>query len=123
MRTVEVFLRFLALGCVCFGGPAAHIGYFHKTFTQQLKWLSEEQYSSIVALSQFLPGPGSSQVGFSIGVHRAGIVGGIAAFIGLYPSLVFTNARASFKSEQRALLYYSHDNDTDAKIAHRCCRN
>ena len=82
MRIVEVFLRFLALGCVCFGGPAAHIGYFHKIFTQQLKWLSEEQYSNIVALSQFLPGPGSSQIGFSIGLHRAGILGGVAAFIG-----------------------------------------
>jgi len=82
MRIVEVFLRFLALGCICFGGPAAHIGYFHKTFTQQLKWLSEEQYSNIVALSHFLPGPGSSQVGFSIGLHQAGILGGVAAFIG-----------------------------------------
>ena len=101
MRIVEIFLRFLALGCVCFGGPAAHIGYFHKTFTQKLKWLSEEQYSSMVALSQFLPGPGSSQVGFSIGVHRAGIVGGIAAFIGFtLPSfLLMLGLALSLKNE------------------------
>lgn len=81
-KIVEVFWRFLCLGCVSFGGPAAHIGYFHTAFVQKLKWIDEASYSRLVAFSQFLPGPGSSQVGFALGIRRAGIFGGIAAFLG-----------------------------------------
>ncbi|MES9900209.1 MAG: chromate efflux transporter [Sedimenticola sp.] len=83
MRKIwEVFWRFLALGCVSFGGPAAHIGYFQTAFVQKLKWIDEASYARLISLSQFLPGPGSSQIGFALGVRRAGIFGGLAAFIG-----------------------------------------
>ena len=87
-RIWEVFWRFLALGCVSFGGPAAHIGYFQTTFVQKLKWIDEESYARLISLSQFLPGPGSSQIGFALGLRRAGFFGGVAAFIGFtLPSL------------------------------------
>lgn len=79
---LDIFIRFLRLGCVSFGGPAAHIGYFRRYFVQQLKWLDEQEYASLVALSQFLPGPGSSQVGFAIGLKRGGLAGALAAFLG-----------------------------------------
>ncbi|MDO6618014.1 chromate efflux transporter [Shewanella sp. 10N.286.51.B2] len=78
----QIFTRFLALGLVSFGGPAAHIGYFRQTFVSELNWLDEKRYGSFVALSQFMPGPGSSQVGFAIGYHRGGLAGAIAAFLG-----------------------------------------
>jgi chromate transporter len=78
----QIFSRFLALGLISFGGPAAHIGYFRKAFVDDLQWLDGKQYSSFVALSQFMPGPGSSQVGFAIGYHRGGLLGGLAAFLG-----------------------------------------
>jgi chromate transporter len=78
----EIFCKFFILGCVSFGGPAAHIGYFRQAFVEKHKWLSDKDYGQFVALSQFLPGPGSSQVGFSIGYHRAGLSGAIAAFLG-----------------------------------------
>jgi len=78
----EIFKTFLILGCMSFGGPAAHIGYFRATFVQRLAWLNEKKYADIVALSQFLPGPGSSQVGFAIGYHRAGLMGAVCAFLG-----------------------------------------
>ncbi|MEQ9465557.1 MAG: chromate efflux transporter [Haliea sp.] len=78
----EVFWRFLLLGCVSFGGPAAHIAYFQQAFVQRLRWLDEAAYARLVALSQFLPGPGSSQVGFAIGYRRAGLPGALAAFLG-----------------------------------------
>lgn len=68
----EIFYKFFILGCMSFGGPAAHIGYFRQAFVEKNKWLSDKDYGQLVALSQFLPGPGSSQVGFSIGYHRAG---------------------------------------------------
>ena len=78
----QIFTRFLALGLISFGGPAAHIGYFRKVFVDDQQWLDSKQYSSFVALSQFMPGPGSSQVGFAIGYHRGGLLGGLAAFLG-----------------------------------------
>ncbi len=101
MTFLTVFWRFLLLGCVSFGGPAAHIGYFQRTFVESLRWISQEQYSKLVALSQFLPGPGSSQVGFSIGLHRAGLLGGMAAFIGFtLPSFLLMLLLALGSSEQ-----------------------
>lgn len=90
MQTLfEIFWRFLALGCVSFGGPAAHMGYFQKAFVQKLQWIDNERYARLISLSQFLPGPGSSQVGFAIGLRRGGIAGGIAAFLGFtLPSFI-----------------------------------
>ncbi|WP_245832278.1 chromate efflux transporter [Oceanospirillum sanctuarii] len=79
---LAVFTVFLRLGCFSFGGPAAHLGYFRKSFVEQRRWLSDKEYGALVALSQFLPGPGSSQVGFALGMKRAGLPGGVAAFIG-----------------------------------------
>lgn len=80
--SLAVFWQFLLLGLVSFGGPAAHIGYFQKAFVERLQWLDQHQYNNLISLSQFLPGPGSSQMGFAIGVQRAGLFGGIAAFLG-----------------------------------------
>lgn len=81
-KVFEVFWRFLFLGCISFGGPAAHIGYFQKVFVGKLRWLDQTSYANLISLSQFLPGPGSSQIGFAIGLRKAGIFGGIAAFVG-----------------------------------------
>jgi len=79
---LEVLLIFLKLGLSCFGGPIAHIGYFRDEFVTRRRWLDEQAYADLVALCQFLPGPASSQVGFSIGLMRAGYVGGLAAWTG-----------------------------------------
>jgi chromate transporter len=79
---LEVLLAFLKLGVTCFGGPIAHIGYFRDEFVVRRRWLDEHAYADLVGLCQFLPGPASSQVGFSIGLMRAGYRGGLAAWIG-----------------------------------------
>ena len=78
----EVAAVFLRLGMTSFGGPIAHLGYFHREFVIKRRWLDEDHYGHLVALCQFLPGPASSQVGFSLGLMRAGWLGGIAAFLG-----------------------------------------
>ncbi|BCV65427.1 chromate efflux pump [Shewanella carassii] len=96
----QIFVRFFALGLVSFGGPAAHIGYFRKTFVEELRWLDDKDYASLVALSQFLPGPGSSQVGFAIGYRRGALPGAILAFLGFtLPSflLMFLLAVSSYQ--------------------------
>jgi chromate transporter len=78
----EVFWIFLRLGCTSFGGPVAHLGYFRAAFVARRQWLDEPTYADIVALCQFLPGPASSQVAFSLGILRAGLPGGLAAWLG-----------------------------------------
>ena len=79
---LEVLLVFLRLGLTCFGGPIAHIGYFREEFVVRRRWIDEQAYADLVGLCQFLPGPASSQVGFSIGLMRAGYRGGLAAWTG-----------------------------------------
>jgi chromate transporter len=86
---LEVFLAFLKLGCTSFGGPIAHIGYFRNELAVRRQWLSESQFSQLVAICQFLPGPSSSQLGFSLGLARAGWPGALAAFVGFtLPSVI-----------------------------------
>ncbi|MCF8480684.1 MAG: chromate efflux transporter [Rhodospirillum sp.] len=78
----DVLIPFLVLGVTAFGGPIAHLGYFHKAFVIRRKWLDEDSFASLLALCQFLPGPASSQMGFAIGLRRAGLPGALAAFLG-----------------------------------------
>jgi chromate transporter len=86
---VEVLRIFAKLGFTCFGGPIAHIGYFRDEFVVRRKWIDEHAFADLVALCQFLPGPASSQVGFSIGLMRAGYPGALAAWTGFtLPSAV-----------------------------------
>ena len=79
---LEVLLVFARLGFTCFGGPIAHIGYFRDEFVVRRRWLDERAYADLVGLCQFLPGPASSQVGFSLGLMRGGYLGGLAAWLG-----------------------------------------
>jgi chromate transporter len=86
---LEILLVSTRLGLTSFGGPIAHLGYFHEEYIRRRKWMDEKSYADLVALCQFLPGPASSQVGIGIGVMRAGMLGGILAFIGFtLPSVI-----------------------------------
>lgn len=76
----NVFLTFLKLGLTSFGGPIAHIGYFRKELIEKQQWVNEHQFSQLLAICQFLPGPASSQLGFALGLIRAGWLGALAAF-------------------------------------------
>jgi chromate transporter len=92
---LEVLLTFLKLGVTSFGGPIAHIGYFREELVVRRRWVDEATYTDLVALCQFLPGPASSQVGFSLGLIRAGYWGGLAAWAGFtLPSAVLLTAFA-----------------------------
>jgi len=107
----EVFLIFLRLGCTSFGGPVAHLGYFQAEFVERRKWLSGESYAELVAIAQSLPGPASSQVGYSIGLMHAGLRGGLAAWLGFTsPSaalmLAFAFGHSLFSSKGGAALLH-----------------
>lgn len=78
---LQIFLTFLKLGLTSFGGPMAHLGFFHNEFVLRKKWINENEYADLVALCQLLPGPASSQVGMAIGFYRGGIFGSILAWL------------------------------------------
>lgn len=79
---LEVLVVATRLGLTSFGGPVAHLGYFRSEYVVRRRWLDEQTYADVVALCQFLPGPASSQVGITIGIFRAGLLGGLAAWLG-----------------------------------------
>lgn len=86
---IEVLRASLQLGLTSFGGPIAHLGYFKREYVEKRRWLSVQEYAALVSLCQLLPGPTSSQVGFLIGLRRAGIFGAFAAWVGFtLPSAV-----------------------------------
>ncbi|GIO57027.1 chromate transporter [Paenibacillus cineris] len=85
----EVLRVSTKLGLTSFGGPIAHLGYFHDEYVRRRKWIDEKAYADLVALCQFLPGPASSQVGIGIGILRAGLWGGVMAWLGFtLPSVI-----------------------------------
>lgn len=79
---LEVLVVATRLGLTSFGGPVAHLGYFRNEYVVRRRWLDEQTYADVVALCQFLPGPASSQVGITVGIFRAGLLGGLAAWLG-----------------------------------------
>ena len=94
---VEVLLVSGKLGLTSFGGPVAHLAFFHHEYILRRKWMDERSYADLVALCQFLPGPASSQVGIGIGIARAGLLGGLAAWLGFtLPSFILLVAFAFF---------------------------
>src|SRR5271167_2765141 len=99
---LEVLGVFAKLGITSFGGPIAHLGYFRQEIVVRRKWLDETTYTDLIGLCQFLPGPASSQVGIALGMTRAGLWGGLAAWLGFtLPSAIaltaFAYATTSFK--------------------------
>jgi chromate transporter len=86
---LEILVISTRLGLTSFGGPIAHLGYFHEEYIRRRKWMDEKSYADLVALCQFLPGPASSQVGIGIGIMRGGVIGGIISFLGFtLPSVI-----------------------------------
>jgi chromate transporter len=99
----EIFFTFLRLGLTSFGGPVAHLGYFHQALVVRRRWLDEHHYADLVALCQFLPGPASSQVGIAIGLTKAGWRGAVAAWFGFtFPSAVLMTIFGLSVSRYRA---------------------
>ena len=92
----DVFLVALRLGVTSFGGPIAHLAYFRAEYVERRRWLDDARYAELVGLCQFLPGPASSELGIAIGITRAGLAGGLAAWLGFtLPSALALTAFAA----------------------------
>lgn len=109
MKLLEVFWVFLKLGLTSFGGPVAHLSYFHHEFVSRRRWIDERAYADLVALCQFLPGPASSQVGMALGFSRAGYLGALMAWIGFtLPSALILVLFALGISKWSDVLHFSY---------------
>jgi chromate transporter len=102
---LEVLAIFTRLGLTSFGGPVAHLGYFREEIVVRRKWVDEQTYGDLVGLCQFLPGPASSQTGISLGIMRAGLLGGLMAWIGFtLPSAILMTLFAYWTSVLRSVI-------------------
>ena len=108
LSAFQIFWIYLRLGCISFGGPVAHLGYFKDEFVNRRKWLSDARYTELLGLCQFVPGPSSSQLGFAIGWHKSGFTGACMAWLGFtLPSalLMIGFAYSLFAVGERADLF------------------
>lgn len=78
----RIFLTYLLLGVTAFGGPVAHFGYYRTVLVERHQWIGERAFADLIALTQFLPGPASSQTGIAIAMMQRGWTGGVAAWLG-----------------------------------------
>ena len=69
----DVLTTAFRLGLTSFGGPVAHVGYFRDEYVDRRRWIRDEEFSELVAVTNLLPGPMSSQLGIAIGAHHAGV--------------------------------------------------
>ena len=106
-RSTEVFEVALRLGLTSFGGPVAHLGYFQREYVDNRHWLTDRSYADLLAVSSFLPGPASSQVGIGVGTLRAGYRGGLLAWLGFtLPSAILM---VGFAAGAQSLVSSEHD--------------
>jgi chromate transport protein ChrA len=80
-RLVQTLRHFGDLGFTAFGGPGVHVVILRKRFVERLEWLDHTTFSDLFALGNALPGPGSTQLAFSIATVKGGTLAGLLAFL------------------------------------------
>lgn len=71
----ELAFLFLKLGVVAFGGPAVHIAMMEDEVVHRRGWLTRESFLNLVAATNLIPGPNSTEMAIHIGYLRAGWAG------------------------------------------------
>ncbi|MBI4441597.1 chromate efflux transporter [Candidatus Woesearchaeota archaeon] len=82
MKCWDLFLRFLKLSTIGFGGPLGRIAVLHRELVYKEKWISEQHFGKILALYQALPGPEATELAVYFGYKQRGFWGGIMAGLG-----------------------------------------
>lgn len=77
----EIFISFLRLGAISFGGPAM-VAYIKRLAVEQKTWLPEEDFKSGVALCQAIPGATAMQCAAFVGLRLRGLAGSFAGYVG-----------------------------------------
>ncbi len=93
----EIFNYFFRLGCVAFGGPAAHVAMMEEDLVQQKKWLSTEEFLDYMGATNLIPGPNSTEMTMHCGYHRGGGAGLFVAGLSfIFPAVLLTLLVAVF---------------------------
>lgn len=96
-KILEVAKVFFKLGCVAFGGPAAHIAMMEEEIVEKRKWMERQHFLDLVGATNLIPGPNSTEMTMHCGHERAGIPGLFAAGISfVFPAVVITGVFAWF---------------------------
>jgi len=94
-RLREVLFLFLKLGCISYGGPAAHIALMENEVVRKRQWLTRQQFLDLLGAANLIPGPSSTEMAISIGFVRAGWAGlCLAGASFILPAAVITGAFA-----------------------------
>ena len=93
---IDIYLIFFRMGAVTFGGGYAMLPILRREVVQNHKWMTEEDIMDFYALSQGLPGIIAINVSVFIGYKQRGIVGGIAAALGMVSPCIIIISIISF---------------------------
>lgn len=74
-RFGEVARYFLRLGCIAFGGPAAHVAIMRRELVDERRWLSDREFLDMLGVTNLIPGPNSTEMTMHLGYRRAGLAG------------------------------------------------
>ncbi len=87
----EVISVFFRLGCIAFGGPAAHIAMMEEEIIEKRKWITQQHFLDLIGVTNLIPGPNSTEMTMHCGYERAGWKGLIGAgFFFILPAVVIT---------------------------------
>jgi chromate transporter len=75
----EIARLFLRLGATAFGGPAVHIAMLEDEVVRRRSWLSREEFLDLLAATNLIPGPNSTEMAIHVGYRRAGWAGFLVA--------------------------------------------
>ena len=94
---IEVASVFFRLGCISFGGPAAHIAMTEDEIVKKRKWIDRQHFLDLVGATNLIPGPNSTEMTMHCGHERSGIKGlFVAGASFIFPAVVITGIFAWF---------------------------
>jgi len=82
-KCIAIFKTFMKIGAFTFGGGYAMLPMIERSMVQQKKWITEEEMTDMVAISEVTPGPIMVNLATFVGSKIAGVPGAIAATLGV----------------------------------------
>lgn len=87
----EVAALFFKLGCIAFGGPAAHVAMMEEEIVTKRKWMDRQHFLDLMGATNLIPGPNSTEMTMHCGHERAGIPGlFVAGACFIFPAVLIT---------------------------------
>lgn len=87
----EIAKLFFKLGCIAFGGPAAHIAMMEEEVVKKRQWMSQEHFLDLIGATNLIPGPNSTEMTMHCGHERGSMKGLFVAGISfIFPAVTLT---------------------------------